>query len=105
MNSRDRSRSRPGSGSDWDELDAVFDALPQPVIAFDTDGAARRANAAVRSALGIDPSGLDADGYERLFMGFNPRRRDGSPVEPAVPRRVTRTPSPASRSRHCPRQA
>jgi len=82
MNSRDRSRSRSESGGDWDELDAVFDALPQPVIAFDTDGAARRANAAVRSALGVDPSGLDADGYERLFMGFNPRRRDGSPVLP-----------------------
>jgi PAS domain S-box-containing protein len=76
---------RPGSDprTEPDDLSTVFDALPQPVIAFNGSGAPVRANAAARLALGVDPSGLAPDAYERLFLGFHPRRRDGSPILPS----------------------
>jgi PAS domain S-box-containing protein len=62
------------------EMTAVFDALAQPVVVFDTSGKPIKANPAAMAAYGLDPTKLDTDGYTKLAERFAARRADGHPV-------------------------
>lgn len=82
MGSLDGTRTASKAVRQLEDLAAILDALPQPVLVFDREGTLRRTNAAARTAFGMDPTGLDATGFAALFQGFDPRRRDGSFIPP-----------------------
>jgi len=62
-------------------LEAVFEALEQPVVVFDAEGRPARANPAAREVLGADPVALGAAGVaDHLVRVLKVRRRGGSPL-------------------------
>jgi PAS domain S-box-containing protein len=64
------------------ELQAVFDALQNPLVVFDPAGKPIKANAAARTLLGEDPTTLDATGYEARTQDWRLRRPDGRLIAP-----------------------
>jgi PAS domain S-box-containing protein len=59
-------------------LDAVFDAMLEPVILSDGEGRPVRANRAMVDLLGQDPAGMSLNDYAKLLKERNPRRLDSS---------------------------
>lgn len=62
------------------ELQAVFEALQEPLVVFDAAGTPTKANATAISAYGVDPTGIDLQSYAKLPWQFMMRRLDGRPV-------------------------
>ena len=65
-----------------DNLSAVLEAIPQPILVYDRAGGVLHSNGAARAAVGIPDTPMDGPAFEEAVGRRDLCRRDGTPFLP-----------------------